>query len=159
MVKPTQRVAPAAVRAAVAASSAATLVLMRVFGLARRVATASIAASPASMRAARAAPSRAALLLECTQITGVAIDRGRGCLEGAPHPVGVAEPGPGQMSGFLPGGCVGLCPVPEPGVLTPAVGYDGHETPTMAGDVAHGLFRAELAVRDVQEARGAYEGV
>src|ERR1035437_4193183 len=115
IVKPTQRVAPAAVRAAVAASSAATLVLMRVFGLARRVANASIAASPASMRAARAAPSRAALVLECTQITGVAIDRGSGGFEGAPDPVGVSEPGPGQTFGLLPGGCVGLCPVAGPG--------------------------------------------
>src|ERR1035437_4183142 len=125
MVKPTQRVAPAAVRAAVAASSAATLVLMRVFGLARRVATASIAASPASMRAARAAPSRAALVLECTQITGVAIDRGCRGFEGAPDPVGFAEPGPGGASCLLPGGRVGLCPLAEPGVLTPSVGYDG----------------------------------
>jgi len=40
--------------------------LMRVFGLARR---APIAARPASIRAARAWASRAALLLECTQIT------------------------------------------------------------------------------------------
>src|SRR5664280_2917766 len=140
MVKPTQRVAPAAVRAVVAACSAATLVLMRVFGLARRVATASIAASPASMRAARAAPSRAALVLECTQITGVAIDRGCRGFEGAPDAVGVAEPGPGQTPGLLPGGGVGLCPAPEPGVLASAVGHDGDETPTVAGDVAHGLF-------------------
>jgi hypothetical protein len=64
-----QRVAPAPARAVVAASSAATLVLMRVLGLAKRTATASMAASPASIRAARAAASRAALLLECTQIT------------------------------------------------------------------------------------------
>src|ERR1035437_4577546 len=119
MVKPTQRVAPAPVRAAVAASSAATLVLMRVFGLVRRVATASIAASPASMRAARGGAAPAGLGAGVHPDHPVAIDRGRGCFEGAPDAVGVAEPGPGQMSGFLPGGCVGLCPVPEPGVLTP----------------------------------------
>ena len=69
MVKPTQRRAPAAVRAVMAASSAATLVFRRVLGPARRIPSASIAASPASMRAARAAASRAALLLACTQIT------------------------------------------------------------------------------------------
>src|SRR5664280_140638 len=111
MVKPTQRVAPAPVRAVVAASSAATLVLMRVFGLARRAATASIAVSPASMRAALAAASRAGLVVECTQITGVAIDRGCRGLEGAPDPVGVAEAGPGQAPGLDPGGGVGLCPL------------------------------------------------
>jgi hypothetical protein len=66
MVKPTQRVAPAEVRAVLAACSAATRVLMRVFGLVSRAA---IAATPASIRAARADASRAALLLECTQIT------------------------------------------------------------------------------------------
>jgi len=46
--------------------------------------------------------SRAALVLECTQIAS-AVDRGRpGLREGAPDPVGVAED-PGRRWGFLPG--------------------------------------------------------
>jgi len=68
-VKATHRPAPAWSRAVVAAASAATRVFSRVFGLDSRAWTASIAARPASIRAARAAASRAALGLECTQIT------------------------------------------------------------------------------------------
>lgn len=69
MVVVIQRSAPADCRAAAAACSAATLVLMRVLGLLSRAWTVSIAARPASIRAARAAASRAALLVEWTQIT------------------------------------------------------------------------------------------
>ena len=48
--------------------------------------------------------------------------------------------------------------VPKPAVLPAAVRHDGDEPPTVAGDVTHGLFRAELAVGDTEEVRMAHQG-
>jgi hypothetical protein len=54
---------------------------------------------------------------------------------------------------------VGLCPVPEPGVLPSAVRHDRDEPSAVSGDVAHRLLGAQLAVGDVEEVRPADQGV
>ena len=52
---------------------------------------------------------------------------------------------------LLPGRCVGLGPIPEPGVLSAAVGDDGDETASVGGHVAHRLFGAQLGISYVEE--------
>src|SRR5664279_4207855 len=69
MVTCSQRAEPVSASALAMACSMAARVLSRVFGPASLVASSSMAAAPASMRPRRACSSRAALMVEWTQMT------------------------------------------------------------------------------------------
>jgi hypothetical protein len=48
-----------------------------------------------------------------------------------------------------------LDPVLEEAIFPTSVRHDGDETPTVGGDVAHRVFRAEFGVGDIQEVTAA----